>query len=147
MNNTDRLKKLLSKDGGWYALYWGLKALRLDKKMSDESYVKLQYRCYTGRKLNLKDPRLYSEKLCWLKLNDHNPEYSVLVNKLRVKEFVKKRIGSEYVIPTLKIWDKPEDVSIEELPEKFVLKNTNAGNNEGVVICRNKATYWCPIKN
>lgn len=141
MNNKERVKRLLSKDGGWYALYWGMKVLGLDKKMSDENYVKLQYRCYTGRKLNLKNPELFSEKLCWLKLHDHNPQYKVLVDKLRVKEFVKEKIGAEYVIPTLAVWDKPDDVTVDKLPNRFVLKDTISGNNEGVVICKDRSTF------
>ncbi len=141
MNNRDRLKKILSKDGIFYSIYWGAKLLRLDKYMSDKLYVCLQYRCYTGRTLNLKHPRLFSEKLCWMKLYDHNPFYSVLVDKLKVKDYVTQRIGSEYVIPTIKEWNKPEDISIENLPNQFVLKDTCGGNNLGVVICHDKSTF------
>lgn len=141
MNNSERIRKLFTKDGGWYALYWGLKALGLDKRISDKKYVKLQYRCYTGRKLNLKNPQLYSEKLCWMKLYDHNPLYTSLVDKLKVKDYVKQKIGTEYVIPTLAVWDMPEDILTDNLPNKFVLKDTCSGNNEGVVICRDKSRF------
>lgn len=141
MNNFDRIKKLFTKDGMYYSVYWGLKFFKLDGFLDDSAYVKLQYRCYTGRKLNLKDPQLFSEKICWMKLNDHNPLYNILVDKLKVKDYVAARIGVEYVIPTLQVWDKPDDISIESLPDKFVLKDTNGGNNNGVVICRDRSCF------
>ena len=92
-------------------------------------------------KLDLHNPKTFSEKLQWLKLYDRRPEYTTMVDKYAVKEYVSTIIGSEYVIPTLGVWDKPEDIDWDSLPEKFVLKTTHGGGSSGVIICRDKATF------
>lgn len=104
--------------------------------LSDELYLKLIYWQKMGKKLNLKNPKRFNEKLQWLKLHDRKPEYSVMVDKYEVKNFVTSRIGSAYVIPTLGVWDKFEDIDFGELPDKFVLKCTH--DSGGLVICKDK---------
>ena len=107
--------------------------------LSDELYLKLIYWQKMGKKLNLKNPKRFNEKLQWLKLHDRKPEYSVMVDKYEVKNFVTSRIGSAYVIPTLGVWDKFEDIDFGELPDKFVLKCTH--DSGGLVICRDKHEF------
>jgi hypothetical protein len=109
--------------------------------LPDKVYVKLLYRFSMGRRLNLKNPQTFSEKLQWLKLYDRKPEYTRLVDKYAVKDYVAKKIGEEFVIPTLGVWDKPEDIEWEKLPNQFVLKTTHGGGNTGVVICRDKTAF------
>ena len=70
-----------------------------------------------------------------MKLYDHNPDYIKLADKYAVKEIVAKRIGTEHIIPTLGVWDRAEDIEWDKLPERFVLKTTHGGGNNGVVIC------------
>ena len=107
--------------------------------MSDKYYIKVLWKQMMGYPLDLKHPRTFNEKLQWLKLNDHNPMYSELVDKLKVKEWVSDKIGPEYVIPTLAVYDSPEAIMLEDLPDQFVLKcNHDCG---GVVICRDKSTF------
>jgi len=65
----------------------------------------------------------------------------MMVDKFAVKEYVAKKIGEEFVIPTIGVWDRPEEISWESLPNKFVLKTTHGGGNSGVVICKNKCTF------
>lgn len=104
----------------------------------DEIYLKILYRCELGIKLNLENPKTFSEKLQWLKLNDRNPEYCSLVDKYLMKTIVKDKIGEDYVIPLLGVWDKAEDIDLDSLPDQFVLKcNHDSG---GVVICKDKKT-------
>lgn len=109
--------------------------------LPDKMYLRLMFRFKMGYKLDLKHPKTYSEKLMWLKLNDHKPEYTTLVDKYAVKKHVAEIIGEQYVIPTLGVWDKPEDIEWDSLPEQFVLKTTHGGGNTGVVICKDKATF------
>jgi len=106
---------------------------------SDEMYLKMLFRLKMGYKLDLKNPKTYSEKLMWLKLHDHNPEYTRLVDKCAVKEIVARAIGNQYVIPTLGVWNRPEDIEWDKLPNHFVLKTTHGGGNTGVVICKDKS--------
>lgn len=105
--------------------------------MDDENYLKLIYRIKMGKALNLDAPRTYNEKLQWLKLYDRNPLYTQLVDKYAVKEYVAKKIGTEYIIPTLGVWDRFEDIDFDALPDQFVLKCTH--DSGGLVICRDKS--------
>lgn len=103
----------------------------------DKIYLYLRYKMYTGKKLNLHDPKRFNEKLQWLKLYDRNPIYTKMVDKVVVKDYVSKIIGEKYIIPTLGVWEKAEDIDFDSLPDKFVLKcNHNSG--EGMYICKNK---------
>lgn len=113
-----------------------LRVTRTDSYISDEIYLKLLYRRCLNEKLNLDNPRTYNEKLQWLKLYNRRPEYTTMVDKLAVKEYVAKIIGEEYIIPTLGVWDKPEDIDWERLPDQFVLKCTH--DSGGLIICRDK---------
>lgn len=106
------------------------------KFLSDEMYLKLKYRSVFGRKLNLKNPKTFNEKLQWLKLYDRNPIYSVMVDKYEVKNFVSKLIGDQYIIPTLGVWNDFDEINFDNLPEQFVLKCTH--DSGGLVICKNK---------
>ena len=105
--------------------------------MPDEPYLQLQYWARLNRRLNLKNPQTYNEKLQWLKLHDRKPEYSRMVDKYEVKKYVSDRIGEEYIIPNLGVWERFEDIDFEALPDQFVLKCTH--DSGGLVIVREKA--------
>lgn len=107
--------------------------------MPDKCYLKYMYKALVGRKLNLKNPKTYNEKLQWLKLYNRNPEYCQIVDKYEVKNIIAEKIGPQYIIPTLGIWDKFEDIDFSNLPNRFVLKCTH--DSGSVVICRDKSTF------
>lgn len=92
-----------------------------------------------GYRLNLKNPKTFNEKINWLKIYNKNPLYPSLVDKSTVKDYVAKKIGEEYVIPTYGVWDSFDEIDFDSLPDQFVLKSTNGGGGTGVVICRDKA--------
>ena len=120
--------------------FFSLKS-RIFQMLPDWLYLKILFRHRMGYSLNLKKPTTFSEKLQWLKLYNRNPEYTRMVDKAAVKDYVASIIGSEYVIPTIGIWEKPEDIDWDNLPNQFVLKTTHGGGNSGVVICRDKSTF------
>lgn len=105
--------------------------------LSDKVYLKLLFRAKMGKRLNLKNPQTFNEKLQWLKLYDRKPEYTRMVDKYEAKQYVAERIGEEYIIPTLGVWDKFEDIDFDSLPDQFVLKCTH--DSGGLVICRDKS--------
>ena len=106
--------------------------------MDDEKYLRRLFRCEMGYKLNLNDPVSFNEKLQWLKLHDRNPIYHVLVDKIAVKQWAAERIGEDHIIPTLGVWDDPDEINFDSLPDKFVLKcNHNSGL--GMYICSGKS--------
>lgn len=107
----------------------------------DKTYVRWVYYLKIGKKLNLKNPQTFNEKLQWLKLYDRRPEYTQMVDKYAVKQYVASLIGDEYVIPTLGVWDNPEDIKWDNLPDKFVLKTTHGGGSSGVIICKDKQSF------
>ena len=105
--------------------------------ISDETYLKLVFRIKMGKKLNLKNPQTYSEKLQWIKLFDRRLEYTQMVDKYEAKYYVKERIGEKYIIPTLGVWDNANDIDFEKLPNQFVLKTTH--DSGGIIICKDKS--------
>ena len=106
------------------------------KWIPDEKYITIKYKLEMNQKLNLKEPKTFNEKLQWLKLYDRNPEYTKMVDKYEAKKYVADIIGQEYIIPTLGVWDKFEDIEFDKLPKQFVLKPTHTSGN--VFICKDK---------
>lgn len=104
--------------------------------MPDEPYIKMKYWIKHNNKLNLRNPKTYNEKLEWLKLYDRNPMYTQMVDKVGAKDYVKERIGEEYLIPTLGVWNSFDEIDFSKLPKQFVLKCTH--DSGGLVICRDK---------
>lgn len=112
---------------------------------SDRLYLKLLFWSQMGYSLDLKHPKTYSEKLQWLKLYDHNPLYTRLVDKIQVKDFVKEIIGEKHLIKTIAVWDCVEDINISTLPSQFVLKTNCGGGSNGVIVCKDKSTFNLPL--
>ena len=106
---------------------------------NDERYLSAMYWMNFGFRPSLKSPTKFSEKIQWLKLHDHNPLYTTLVDKYKVKEYVAERLGSEHVIPVIATWDSPLDINWDALPERFVIKTNHDGGGNGIVICKDKA--------
>lgn len=115
--------------------------LKLSPILPDKTFLSCMVRVRCGYWPNWKNPKTYNEKLQWLKLYDRRPEYTTMVDKYAVKDYVSKIIGENYIIPTLGVWDKPEEINWESLPNRFVLKTTHGGGNTGVVICKDKTTF------
>ena len=107
--------------------------------MSDKFFTETEWRIIMGYKLDLRHPETFNEKLQYLKLHDRNSLYTTLVDKVLVKDWVEKKIGTQYVIPTLAVWDSAEKIDITDLPDQFVLKcNHDSGS---VIICKDKANF------
>lgn len=106
--------------------------------LSEKQYLKLLYRVHLHERLDLKHPKQFQEKIQWLKLYNHNPQYIIMVDKITAKEYVAKIIGDEYIIPTIGEWDSFEDVDFSVLPDEFVIKTNNGGGSSGVIICKDK---------
>lgn len=109
---------------------------RLAQLLPDKIYLQIYYRRIFGRKLNLKEPKTFNEKIQWLKLYDRNPTYSKMVDKYEAKNYVENKIGKEYIIPTLGVWEEFDKINFSELPNQFVLKTTH--DSGGVVIVKDK---------
>ena len=114
-------------------------ALGLYNSMPDRDYLERKFEALMGAPLHLDAPQTFNEKLQWLKLYDRKPEYTMMVDKYRVREYIAQKIGAEYLIPLLGVWDSPDEIDFAALPEQFVLKcNHNSGL--GMCICKDKST-------
>ncbi|HHK6660965.1 TPA: ATP-grasp fold amidoligase family protein, partial [Streptococcus pneumoniae] len=87
-------------------------------------------------KLNLKNPKTFNEKLQWLKLYDRNPFYTILADKILVKDYIAKTLGEEYVIPTLGVYHHFDEIDFDELPNSFVMKTNH--DSGSIIIVKNK---------
>lgn len=105
--------------------------------VSDEVFLKRKFYKKLGYELNLEEPKTFNEKLQWLKLYDRKPEYTTMVDKYEAKKYIADKIGEEYIIPTLGIWDCFDEIDFAALPNQFVLKCTH--DSGGLVICRDKS--------
>lgn len=105
----------------------------------DKLFLKIKYYLIMKRRLNIKAPKTFNEKLQWLKLYDRKAVYIPMVDKVEVKKYIADIIGEEYIIPTLGVYNSFEEINFCELPNQFVLKTTH--DSGGVVICTNKQTF------
>lgn len=107
--------------------------------LDDEQYLRVLYHLTFRKKLNLESPTTFSEKLQWLKLNDRQPSYTQVVDKLAAKQWAAEIIGKEHTVVTLGVWDRFDEINFADLPNQFVLKTTH--DSGGVFICRDKSRF------
>lgn len=112
---------------------------QLRKIYNDEEYLSMHFKRHTGYELDLEHPRTFNEKLQWLKLYNHNPLYTTLVDKYAVKDYVAGKIGEEYLIPTLGVWDHYDDIDFGKLPNSFVIKCTH--DSGSIVLVEDKRLF------
>lgn len=105
----------------------------------DKQMIQLQYRIKTGRKLNLKNPKRYTEKLQWYKLYHRDPIMAKCVDKYEVRKYIES-LGLGHILnECYGIYDKPEDIDFSKLPNQFVLKDTLGGGGNSIIICKDKS--------
>lgn len=109
---------------------------RFARFIPDKLHLKCLFKKYMNTKLNLSNPKTFSEKLQWLKLYNRRPEYTVMVDKIGVKEYISEKIGTDFIIPTIGIYNSVDEIPFDELPEKFVIKCTH--DSGSVFICDKK---------
>lgn len=116
----------------------GLDKNGLTRWMSDRLFARISFKGVMGEKLNLDHPKTFNEKLQWLKVYDHRPEYTTLVDKISAKSVVGQRIGDQHIVPLLGAWDDATQIDYENLPDNFVLKcNHDQGS---VILVQDKKT-------
>ena len=91
-----------------------------------------------GRFLDLNNPVYYGEKLRWIKLYGNLERFNKFVDKYLVREFIKNKIGEEYLTKIIGIYDNVSEIDYNLLPQKFVLK-LNDGSDQNI-ICKDKSS-------
>lgn len=106
---------------------------------NDETFIRERYEAIFGRELNLENPKTFNEKIQWRILKDRKDIYTQLADKYLVRDYVKEKIGEEYLIKLLGVYKRAGDIDYDRLPNKFVLKcNHDSGS---VIICKDKSTF------
>lgn len=108
----------------------------ISRGLPDKLYLQMVYFKHFNKFIDFNNPKTFNEKLQWLKLYNRKSEYTVMVDKHLVKEYVANIIGQEYIIPTLGVWSDANEIEWNILPEQFVLKCNN--DSGGIVICKDK---------
>lgn len=136
MKNRTKLEKVLQTPGRLFMnIIYRIPAV--SRCIDDEKYLKFIYFFCFWKKLDLENPTTYNEKLQWLKLYDRRAIYTTMVDKYAAKDYVSERIGQQYIIPTLGVWDSFDEIDFDHLPNQFVLKCTH--DSGGLVICKDKS--------
>lgn len=104
----------------------------------DKVYLKTAYKLRIHSNLSFKKIETFNEKMQWLKIYDRDPQYTDLVDKYEVRKYIAAKIGEEYLIPLIGVYDSFEQIDFENLPNSFVIKCTH--DSGGVFICKNKNT-------
>lgn len=129
------LLEKVKKDPASYFIY-GIGRIMKGNQWLDKQYLKILYRHKTGRTLDFSNPVTMDEKLQWLKIYNKNPEYTTMVDKYLVRQYLRDKLGEEYLVPLVGVWEHFEEIDFDMLPEQFVLKCTH--DSGGLVICRDK---------
>ena len=112
-----------------------LNALRF---IPDSVMLPLQYKMKLGRKLNLKNPQRFTEKLQWYKMQYRNPVMHQCVDKYLVRDYVKNKGLEEILIPLIGHYHSIDEVQWDKLPDRFVMKTTHGGGGLNVLVCNDK---------
>lgn len=112
--------------------------LRLLRFIPDKPMISLQYRIKTGRGINWKDPKRYTEKLQWYKLNYKNEKMPICVDKYRVREYIEEKGLSEHLVKLYAVYENADEIELSKLPDKFIMKTTNGSGTN--IICRDKSS-------
>lgn len=125
-----------------------LAILRFLRFVPDPWMIRVQYWMKTGRKLDLQNPKRFTEKLQWYKLYYRNDLMPQCVDKYDVREYV-KHCGLESILNVCYgVFNTPDEIDFSVLPDQFVLKDTLGGGGNSVILCKDKSQLDIPaVKN
>lgn len=113
------------------------KLLRLTECIPDKWMINLQYKIATNRRLDLKNPKRFTEKLQWYKLYYRDPLMTKCSDKYGVRDYIMSKGYEDILVPLYGVYDQAEDIDFDKLPERFVLKTTNGSHSN--IFCSNKS--------
>lgn len=100
--------------------------MKLLKKISYKAYTKSIFKLKHGYELNLKNPRTFNEKIQWMKFYGHIDKLYPFIDKNDVRDYVREKVGANYLIPQIGCYSKSRDIDFNSLPKRFVIKATHA---------------------
>lgn len=131
-----KLKNILKKNEDIVTIWRLLHQYYYKNFFEDKEIIKKRFKENLGREVNLENPVKFNDKLQWLKLNWYDPLAVKFVDKYEVREHIKSKIGSEYLNELYEIYNSVDEINIEDLPQKFVLKGTHGSGCN--IICKDK---------
>jgi hypothetical protein len=136
-----------------FGMYKKYNEWKYNRLREDQYPQALKKWCYliSGKHISLDNPRTFDEKIQWLKLYDNLPIKTVLSDKYKAREYIANKVGEEYLVPLLGVWQNANDINFDELPDRFVLK-TNHGCGYNIIVkdkkelntkkARQQLNYW-----
>lgn len=118
-----------------------IKLLQLTSFVPDKLMLQIQYRIVFGRKLNLNNPKRWTEKIQWYKLNYRNPDMVRCVDKYDVREYIVEQGYPQILTKSYGVYENADEVDFNKLPKSFVIKDTLGGGGNAVIICKDKASF------
>lgn len=119
---------------------WALNLPVIRSIAPDKWYLSIRYFEHFGKNPNWKKPTTFNEKLQWLKVNYRKDEFTKMVDKYAVREYIAEKIGKEYLIDLVGgPWESVEEIDFDALPNQFVLKCTH--DSGSVFICKDKKDF------
>ena len=100
---------------------------------SDKLFIRINYRRKIKRKLNLKNPKYFSEKIQWIKLYENNPLLTTCSDKVLVRDYVKDKIGEEYLIPLIGVYNNVDEIDAATLPNEFVIQCNHDSSSTHII--------------
>lgn len=133
------LKEFIKRNWLLYSVLSKVREFYLLKIVKDENYLKRKFKKRVLRELDLITPKLYNDKIQWLKLYWRDPVANIVADKYRAREFVKQKIGEQYLNKMIAIFDSVDEINLGDLPNRFVLKTTHDSGT--LVICYDKNQF------
>lgn len=106
------------------------------KAVPDSLYIRLMYSKFCGGRLDLRQPVTFNEKMNYAKLHNRDCKLTKLVDKYEVRQYVREKVGEQYLVPVLGVYNRIENIAFDTLPNRFVLKTTH--DSGSVVVCHDK---------
>lgn len=114
--------------------------------VSDKAYIQQKFRKKMGYALNLKNPRTLNEKINWLKLHDRTPLHTQCSDKYGVREYVKSRIGADYLVPLYYQTKNVADIHEGNINRFPCIIKTNHDSSGGIFLRNDHQADWQEIR-
>lgn len=116
-----------------------IKLLQALNFIPDETMLKMQYYIKLGRMPNFVCPKRYTEKIQLYKLKYHDPLMQECVDKYSVRNYVKSKIGEQYLNTLYGVYEHPDDIDFNNLPNQFILKDTIGSGDLSMLLVTDKS--------
>lgn len=112
----------------------------------DKTFVKFNFKRHMGYSLNLKNPKTLNEKINWLKLHDRTSLQTICSDKFKVRDYIREKIGGQYLVPLCYETKNPRELIPENLPNYPFIIKTNHNSAGGIIVKEKKEVDWWKVQ-